>query len=232
MLCNALHFLRELSAHNDREWFQDNKSLYQAAQGEFEHFVSGLLSGISVFDPQVRALTARDCIFRIYRDIRFSPDKRPYKTHMGAYVAMRGGRKSVYCGYYFHLEPENSGFMGKSFCSGGLYWPEPPLLKAVRQDIMDYTEEFKAHITHPRFVELFGSLQGPVLKATPRGFPKDFPDRELLRYRHYVYMHTLSPERVCGDGLLEYVLPVMEAMKPCNDFLNRAIAWSEENGHD
>lgn len=231
MLKNALHFLGNLAEHNNREWFQEHRSEYLAAHQEFESFVSGLLAGISVFDTEISKLAPKDCLFRIYRDVRFSPDKRPYKTHFGAYMAPKGGRKSIYGGYYFHLEPLNSGFEGQSFCSGGLYCPDPAVLKAVRMEIVDYSQEFKTLIGNPEFVRLFGHLEGPDLKSVPRGFPKDFPDKELLKYRNYVFMHPLSGELLGSGQLLSHVLPVMQAMKPCNDFVNRAISYSIENPH-
>jgi uncharacterized protein (TIGR02453 family) len=135
----VLQFLRELEVNNNRAWFEENKKRYLAVKALHEAFVAELIHGVGLFDPEVAGLEVKDTVFRIYRDVRFSPDKSPYKTHIGAYLA-RGGRKSPRGGYYVHLEP------GHSFFSGGIWCPEAPLLRALREDVFNSVEEFKAII--------------------------------------------------------------------------------------
>ncbi len=127
MNTQILQFLTELRENNYREWFQDNKKRYDALKDGFTEEVQQLINRIGLFDPEIIGLEAKDCLFRIYRDIRFSPDKTPYKTHFGAYIA-RGGRSSERGGYYLHLEP------GNSMLSGGVWMPPTPLLKKLRQE--------------------------------------------------------------------------------------------------
>ena len=121
-------FLSELRLHNNREWFQANKPRYDLLHRQFIEVVQELINRMTLFEPELAGLTPKDCIFRIYRDIRFSPDKTPYKTHFGAYIAAYGGRKSEYAGYYLHLEP------GASMLAGGVWCPPPALLKLFRKD--------------------------------------------------------------------------------------------------
>ena len=121
-------FISELRLHNNREWFQANKPRYDLLHRQFIEVVQELINRMTLFEPELAGLTPKDCIFRIYRDIRFSPDKTPYKTHFGAYIAAYGGRKSEYAGYYLHLEP------GASMLAGGVWCPPPALLKLFRKD--------------------------------------------------------------------------------------------------
>ena len=127
-------FLSELRLHNNREWFQANKPRYDLLHRQFIEVVQELINRMTLFEPELAGLTPKDCIFRIYRDIRFSPDKTPYKTHFGAYIAAYGGRKSEYAGYYLHLEP------GASMLAGGVWCPPPALLKLFRKDIYENIE--------------------------------------------------------------------------------------------
>ena len=139
-------FLRKLRDNNDREWFNAHKPEYLELKDRFEKWVSELIERTADFDEEVRGLAAKDCVYRIYRDTRFSPDKTPYKTHFGAYIASPGGRNSNRAGYYVHLEPDGS------LLGGGLYCPDPALLKRLRQDIYDNIEEFTSILQEKAFV--------------------------------------------------------------------------------
>ena len=125
---NVIPFLEELSKNNSREWFHDNKGRYSVARKEFESFVAALIPRLAELDSELTGLDHKQCIFRIHRDVRFSPDKSPYKTNMGAAMG-RGGRKSPYASYYIHIEP------GNSFAGGGIWMPQPAALKAMREEI-------------------------------------------------------------------------------------------------
>jgi len=133
---NIIKFLTTLKENNNRDWFNKNKKWYQRSIEEFEVYVNCLIGEIQKFDVDIRFLAAKDCIFRIYRDIRFSKDKSPYKTNFGAFI-VKDGRKSGNAGYYLHIEP------GSSFLGGGIYMPPAETLRVVRKEIFENTKEFK-----------------------------------------------------------------------------------------
>jgi uncharacterized protein (TIGR02453 family) len=213
---STLNFLKELKYNNNREWFQANQPAYKAAKTNFEEVISELLSGIVAFEPELAGLQAKDCIFRINRDIRFSNDKSPYKTNMGAFIT-RGGKKNGpnSAGYYFHIEP------GGSMIAGGAYVPPSPWLNAIREKISDETEEFLSIINAKDFKKYFGELQGDKLKTAPKGYPSDHPQIEYLKMKSFLAMADIPDDKVVGPGYLEYVMKSFKAMKPLNDFLNR-----------
>ena len=122
-------FLSDLDRNNTRDWFNENKNRYQEALEQFRELASGMIAGISTFDPTLDGIDAKQSIFRIYKDVRFSKDKSPYKTHMGCWMT-KGGRKSSDAGYYFHLEP------GKSFAAAGVWMPPADQLKLIREEIL------------------------------------------------------------------------------------------------
>lgn len=146
-----LQFLTELVANNNREWFAENKGKYELALNQFTEIVNTLIAQIGEFDASIRGMQAKDCIFRIYRDVRFSHDKSPYKNHFGAYISANGGRKSERAGYYIHFEPN------ASLLAGGLYCPTPPVLKAIRQSVFDNIEEYKEIVLALHLINLKNS---------------------------------------------------------------------------
>ena len=150
MLPHTLSFITDLHAHNSREWFEDHRQDYLEAKEEFESFVNLLIAGIRRFDPEIGWITARDTIFRIFRDTRFSPNKTPYKNHFAAYIA-NGGRKSPFAGYYLHVEPKGGGYLNGSLLSGGIYAPESGPLRLLREEIVDQYNEFLRLTADPAF---------------------------------------------------------------------------------
>jgi uncharacterized protein (TIGR02453 family) len=211
-----LEFLNLLKENNNRDWFAAHKSLYQAALTEFESGVTQLISGIQKFDSSIGVLTAKECLFRIYRDIRFSTDKTPYKTNFGAYI-VNGGRKSWDAGYYFHFEPAGS------LLAGGLYMPPPEKLSAARQEIYYNSEEFLKIIENKEFKKYFGVIDGRKTKKAPKDFDPDFKYIDLLKYKDYTLLHKLDEKILLSDGLIPYATRVFEAMYPFNCFFNEAI---------
>ncbi len=212
-----LDFLNELKENNNREWFQKNKKTYDAAKAEMEAFVDVLIPRIAVFDPSVKFVTAKDCLFRIFRDVRFAKDKSPYKTNMGAWIS-RAGRKSSGPGYYLHIQP------GESMLAGGVYMPEPEQLKKIRQEIYYNAAEFKAILENKTARKYFNGLsEWDKQKLAPRDFPKDFPDIDLLKYRHYTVAHMLDDKQVKEKDFAELVIKVFGLMHPLNVFLDRAF---------
>ncbi len=210
---NTLAFLKELPEHNTREWFQENKARYDAARKNYMDFLDELLTRMRAFEPAAYGQQGKDLVFRIYRDVRFSNDKRPYKDHFGAYIA-EGGRKSTNPGYYLHLAGHNN-----SFVAGGLWMPPAGQLKAVRQEIDYNLAAFKDIIEAPSFKKRFGAVTGEQLKTTPKGYDKDNPAIEFLRFKSWNAVMPVRDEAVLSDGFIDTVVEAMEVLKPFNDFL-------------
>jgi len=211
-----LSFLTQLEENNTREWFNDNKAVYEEARSHFESFINLLIVKIKEFDPEIDVNGAKECVFRIYKDVRFSKDKSPYKTNMGAYIA-KGGRKSELAGYYMHIEPEGS------FAGGGIYCPQPAVLKKIREDIYSQPEDIKAILNEKSFKASFPELYGDRLKTVPKGYPKDFKDGELLKFKDYTVIKYLSDKDILSDTLSDKVIAIFKIQKPFNDYLNKAV---------
>jgi uncharacterized protein (TIGR02453 family) len=213
---STFDFLKDLKKNNYREWFQANRKRYDAASGEFLNLVSAIVKDLMTFDPEIGSINPKDAVFRIYRDVRFSSDKSPYKTHMGAYF-VKGGKQSGNAGYYLHLDPEGS------FAAGGVWQPLPDILKAVRTEIYENLDEFKSIIRNEVFIDTFGEIEGEKLKIPPKGFPKEFPGMELLIYKSYTVFRNIPVKTVLSDQLLEEISRIFRLMLPFNRFINYAI---------
>ncbi|MDP2422733.1 MAG: DUF2461 domain-containing protein [Bacteroidales bacterium] len=213
----TLRFLSELSLNNNREWFHENKKTYEVIKADILGFVGNLIVQISAFDPDIIAINPKDCLFRIYRDVRFSNDKSPYKTHIGAFIS-KGGRKGNHSGYYIHFEP------GQSLVAGGLYMPTPPVLKAVRDEIHFNTDEFQEIINHPEFKKFFAGLDDDdKLTRPPKGYPADWEHIDLLKYRSYTVSASLPEKLLSEHSFNDYLLSAFHTMYPFNRFLKRAL---------
>lgn len=210
-------FLNELKENNTKQWFDENRDRYQMLRGEFVDFINGLIAEIGLFDKEIGPVSAKDCIFRINRDIRFSSDKSPYKTNFGAFMA-KGGRNSGNAGYYIHLEP------GNCFLAGGIYMPSPPVLKSLRKSIYDHFDEFMKMLSEPSFKKHFGhELWGEQLKTVPQGYPKDFPGINYLRFKQFTVLKNIPDSLYLKPGYVNEVLQAFRAMAPFNAFLNHAV---------
>jgi len=212
---HTLDFLSDLKEHNEREWFNKNRPRYEAAKNDFESFVQAVINEIIKFDPILKGLEVKSCTYRINRDIRFSNDKSPYKTNLGAFI-VKGGKQNgdKYAGYYFHIEP------GKSMLAGGAYLPPAPWLAAIREKIDDEPERLAAIINNTDFRKYFGQLEGEKLKKAPKGFPPDHKYVELLKLKSYLAAQEITDKQVTDNDYLKYSIAVFKAMKPLNDFLN------------
>ena len=215
---NALpiSFLRQLKENNNRDWFNENKALYEEAREVILIFINSLIAEVSLFDRQVSELEAKNTLFRIYRDVRFSKDKTPYKTAFGSYIA-QGGRKSLKAGYYLHIEP------GASFLAGGMHTPPKEQLEKLRQEILYNVDEYKSIISTQDFIHNFETVKGEKLKRPPKGFPADFPDIELLKHKDFIVVHNISDDMILSEDFLQDATTLFKKMKPFNDFLNRAL---------
>jgi uncharacterized protein (TIGR02453 family) len=214
---DTFQFLAQLKKNNYKEWFEENRPLYNRVRKEFESFIDLVINEIRLFDKDFGQTSAKASIFRINRDIRFSRDKLPYKTNFGAFMA-KGGKKADRAGYYLHIEPQGC------FLAGGIYMPSGPVLKAIRKEIYYNIDEFKSVLTAPEFIRHFGTnLWGEKLKTAPQGFPKDFPDIEYLNYKHYTLLKEEPDSLFQREALLDEIRDVFKAMMPFNRFLNHAI---------
>ena len=212
MQSSTLQFLRKLEKNNNREWFNENKTLYQEAQQDVISFVEKLMEEMADFDEEIGKLEAKKSVFRIYRDTRFSKDKTPYKTNFGAGLGMGKGNKIS--GYYLHIEP------GKSFLAGGVYKPEPSVLKTIRQEISAFGDEFKAILEQDEFRNYFRGLSvEDKLKKVPQGFEKDDKMAEYLKLKHFIVTHPISDEQLLSENAVKEFTKIFKAMKPLNDFL-------------
>ncbi len=216
MLSKSYKFLSKLIPNNNRDWFHANKGIYNEAKAEFEGFIDLIIPEIIKIDKEVGILNAKECIFRIFKDVRFSKDKTPYKINFGAYMS-KGGRKSPYAGYYLHFEP------GASFMGGGVYMPESANLKAIRTEIYDNVVEYKKIISKASFKKVFPEIYGEKLKTAPKGFPKDFPDLELIKNKHFAVVHYVDDDFWRSDDLIKKIIEIYKVQLPFNNFLNRAI---------
>lgn len=216
----TLQFLKDIKTHNDRDWFEKNRTKFDAAKEDFESFIAQVLSGTSKFDDTLKDLQAKNCTYRQYRDVRFSKDKRPYKINMGAYLN-RGGKKSLFAGYYFHLEPGNNSFIG-----GGLWVPQAPELKKVRQEIDYCFDEFSGIINSKKFQKVYNGLNasdGMKLKTVPKGYEADHPAIEILKHKSFVAMRPVTDEEMLSKDLLKITVDAYKTLHPLLNFINRCI---------
>jgi uncharacterized protein (TIGR02453 family) len=213
---STLNFLSQLAANNTREWFAAHKTDYEEAKMDVEHFATRLIAGISQFDKTIAGLEPKDCMFRIYRDARFSHDKSPYKTNFGV-IAQRGGKRSQYAAYYVHIEPDNL------FLSGGIYMLTPNVLKTLRRAIDTDFESFRQIIDSKSFKQYFTVMSDKKLVKVPPGFDKTSPAAEYLRHSNWYVMYPIVAADICSPDFVDKTLQVFKALHPLNAFFNQAI---------
>lgn len=211
-------FLKDLVANNNREWFKANKERYNTAWEMFNQMVDELIQAIVKFDDSVQYLTAKDCIYRIYRDLRFTQDKTPYKGHFGAYINA-AGKKSFYGGYYLQLEPH------QVVLASGVWWLPPKEMRALRYAIVDQIDIFEKIVDEPEFkkhcpVIGFGTER---YKRIPNGFPKDFRRPEFLLCKDFTCSCTLKPSDLNKKDYIQHLAELFHCMKPFNDFLKENV---------
>lgn len=214
---DTLEFLKALKNNNNREWFAENKAWYERARADFGQLVVEVIGALASIDPEIGQLDPKKCIFRIYRDVRFSPDKSPYKTHFGAGFRPTGLDKTS--GYYLHVDPE------ESFVSCGHYMLEPAQLKKVRKGIYDDFEHFASLINEKQFKKEIGDLykDDDMLKRVPNGFDKDHPAAEYMKLKHFYALKVIPEKKLTDKGLLDYIISSYELMQPLSRFLNDVL---------
>jgi len=216
----AINFIKELKENNNRDWFNAHKSTYLEALEIFRDFAGGLISGISKFDPSIGNLEAKDSIFRIYKDVRFSKDKSPYKTHFGCWMA-KGGRKSTDAGYYFHLEP------GKSFMAAGVWMPPKEQLNLIREEIRYNPEPYLQLVNSIEKKSKYGrGGKEDRLKKGPAGFPKDFIHMEEVKYKHYIWSISYSDADLQESSFVHEVTEDCKGLYPLVSYLNQTMSFT------
>lgn len=215
----TLKFLRSLAKNNNKPWFDAHRSEYETARKDFELFLQSVIDGFGKMDSSIARLQAKQCMFRINRDVRFSKNKMPYKINFGASIN-RGGRKSVYAGYYFHLEP------GNSFAGGGLWMPMSGETQKVRQEIDYCWDEFEKMLRSRSFKSLYGDFDndpGISLVNVPRGYDKDNPAAQYLKLKSWTATHGLADSELTDKTLVKKTIQAFKVLQPFICFINRAI---------
>jgi uncharacterized protein (TIGR02453 family) len=213
-----LDFLADLSENNQREWFLANKSRFNEAKGYFVEFIGEIIEQLQLHDPRIFDLKPEDAVFRIYRDVRFSHNKTPYKTHFSAYLAS-GGRKSNNAGYYLHIGSH------EKFLAAGVHSPAKEELHAIRQEILFRPETFEK-ILQEGMQNGYTTYEKDKLKKGPAGFPKDSPYIEYLKYKHLLLSHELSEKDVLSEDFSSMVATHFRKMVPFTGFLNTAMEFT------
>lgn len=231
-----IDFLSELQVNNNREWFNAHKSQYLEAKALFDEFTEKLIAGIREFDEQIGALTVKDCTYRIYRDVRFSEDKSPYKIHFGAFICPKG-RKSGYSGYYFQIGANDKGYPGGCMLATGNYFCEPKALKILREDISLDDDNLFANALKEACertpAETARGAKGFVLdyegalKRVPNGFPADQPYSDWLRLKNFCLVKEPGIDYMIQPNLLERTLADFRTTMPFLHFVNRAIEYAK-----
>lgn len=216
---STLKFLKDLKKNNTKEWFDKNRKTYEIAKEDFENLVQTVIVQHGKKDEEIASLKPKDCMFRINRDIRFSKDKSPYKTNFGAFIN-RGGKKSIYAGYYFHCEP------GENFVGGGLWMPMADALKKVRQEIDYCFDEFSKIVGGKKFKTIYGEVykgEDMVLTRPPKGYGDDNPAIEYIKLKSFIAMQKLDDKDMTDKNLSKKICAAFDALQPMIKFLNRAL---------
>ena len=215
--------MADLKANNNRDWFLSQKKRYEEYKKDYHQLIAELLEVMKPHDPALELLEVKNCTFRINRDIRFSKDKSPYKTHMGIWMPS-GSRQGESSGYYLHIENE------KSFLGGGLYCPQPDQLQKIRKEINFFYDDLEALIQQKSFHDVYGTLnrdENTTLKNPPKGYDKEHPAIEFLKLKSFTATQQFDTPMVTQKDFVNQVGQKLLALKPLNDFINRALTAEE-----
>lgn len=216
---DTLQFLDDLKANNNRDWFLENKKRYEGFKKDYQQLVGDLLDAMKPLDPSLEMLEVKNCTFRINRDIRFSKDKTPYKSHLGIWLSS-GAKGLNRSGYYIHLEK------GASFIAGGLYCPESEDLKKMRKEIAFFYDDLEAILSEKDFKREFNDFdrnEKNTLKNPPRGYEKEHPAIELLKLKSFESSQKIDFSAAAKKDFVGVMSQKLIALKPLNDFINRAL---------
>lgn len=224
-------FLADIAAHNNREWFQEHKKEYETCRDDFQADISRFIGRLAEVDPGIAHLSAKDCCYRFYRDVRFSADKSPYKRHLGAYICS-AGRKSLRGGYYVHVQP------GHSLLAFGCYWLPNNILTSCRNELLANMDVWQRAVENGRFVKAFGyageghwedddiTAKGfglNALKTMPKGFPKDCEQAQYLRMKDYCCWTAVPDDFFAQTDWTDRAARLAEVAKPMMDFINAVV---------
>jgi uncharacterized protein (TIGR02453 family) len=217
---STLKFLSGLKKNNNKPWFDANRKAYETAKADFAGLVEAVITAAAKFDPSIGHLKAKECMFRINRDVRFSKDKSPYKTNMGASFN-KGGKKIAGAGYYFHCEPG-----GNNFIAGGIYMPMPPDLAKVRQEVDYNWKDFKKILSAKPFKDCFGDLEKTgdmTLSRPPKGYEAENPAIEYIKLKSFIATSKLSDAEMISKDLVKTITKYFKAALPLVEFVNHAM---------
>lgn len=216
---STLIFLKNIELNNNKVWFDANRKTYETAKQDFEIFITQVLQANTALIPELSERKAKDCIFRIFKDVRFSKDKLPYKNNFGAAFG-KADKKTMGAGFYVHLQADNHSFIG-----GGIWMPDALTLKAIRQEIDYCYDEFLGIVTAKEFKKLFGSLDtSQQLKKCPKDYTDDNPALAYLKLKSFTVGANLSDKTMMSKASVAQISEACAVMKPFIDFLNRAIS--------
>ena len=225
MLSNpTIEFLKDLKANNNRDWFLENKKRYELFKKDYQQIVSDLLEVMKPLDPSLEMLEVKNCTFRINRDIRFSKDKTPYKTHLGIWMPCGRVKGKNSPGYYIHLDQE------EAFIAGGLYAPEADELKKIRKEIAFFYEDLQEILNEKEFKKVFQDFdrnERSLLKNPPRGYEKEHPAIEFLKLKSFETSFKIKFNDVTNKEFVSTVTKKLILLKPLNEFLRRALTADE-----
>jgi uncharacterized protein (TIGR02453 family) len=217
---STIKFLEDLKKNNNKPWFEKNRAVYENARADFAAFIQKVIDQLGKKDASIKNIIAKDCLFRINRDVRFAKDKSPYKSNFGASIN-RGGRKGENtAGYYFQVQP------GRNFAGGGIWMPEPNELKKVRQEIDYNFADFKKIIGAKKFKSVYGDLDRSaefLLVRVPKGYEPDNPAADYLKLKSFVAISFFSDADLTSKDLVKKTVAAFEALQPVINFINHAI---------
>lgn len=218
---STLKFLKDLEKNNHREWFQEHKPRYEQAHANMVSFATELFDRMCETDNLVE-MSGKKMLFRIYRDVRFSKNKSPYKNHFSG--RMKRATKWLRGGYYFSVEPG-----GNTLVAGGFWGPNADDLKRIRKEFEYDDQPIRKIIAEKNFQKYFGELMGEGVKTAPRGFDQEHPAIDLIRMKQFIVQRKFSDDQVLADSFMDEVVATYEAMRPYFDYMSEVLT-TDENG--
>ena len=213
---DILSFFAELETNNNREWFEPQKKRFKVLEAEMKQFSADLVEAMNEHDS-----IDRYKLFRLYRDVRFSKDKTPFKTHFG--ISFHREKPALRGGYYLHIKP------GDNFIATGFWNPDKDDLKRIRKEIEIDAEEFREIIAEPSFKTIWGSLEGDEVKTAPKGFSKEDPNIDLIKKKAYLFTKRYSDKEVLSKNFLQQVNADFQAVRPFFDYMS-SVLTTDLNG--
>lgn len=212
---STFQFLKRLAANNNREWFQQHRAVYEAANANILLFVTDLLEKMNVHDD-IETPSAKKSLYRIYNDVRFSEDKTPYNPRFAGYLKRR--KPWLRGGYYYWIKP------GASRIGCGFVYPNSEDLQRIRLDIAANFDDWKRMLKAKKIIATFGQMQGNQVKTVPRGFSKDDPAIDLLRFKQYWFERSFSDQEVLAPGFLNTVDKTFQSIRPIFDYFSEVLS--------